>query len=565
MLHRLKRLMTLSLATALLLQQPLLQAVAFAQPAVVADEVLGAEDGNVSDEQIDSVSGNTPDDSQQTESDDVKQETLLNYIYIQEVSQQSQADGNVIVASFGQTGEVFSDVCLQLVDTKNGHSYVLCAAKNEDTAYEFLTKDANLPKGIYRVAQISAQSADGQVVLAMDEIPGMEQVVFGVEEAPAIDADRLVDLETLAGDLEAQTFAQTEFADLTNLVSIDVTDLSGASDSIAKELSAARAEVSDGALEAQRVGESDEAVVAERAAGGNVVIFLDPGHDATHAGARAGGINEEDITLKVAQYCKDYLTSTYTNVTVYMSRATAACPHPGLSSGDDNSARVADAKSVNADAYVSIHFNSAGASLSGAMVFYPNSNYNSTVGAAGQQLATQIQTQLVKLGLTNNGIRIRNSESGDTYEDGSLADYYGVIRGAKKVGIPAVIVEHAFLTNASDAAFLKSEENLKKLGEADAIGIANAFSLSTEPIEFEADDPEVTEINGVKGTFQLNLTGVQPAASVNQVKFKVYPVGDSSLAYFYVAQVDDAEAGSFFAEGDIANHGSTYGQYKDIA
>ena len=82
------------------------------------------------------------------------------------------------------------------------------------------------------------------------------------------------------------------------------------------------------------------------------------------------------------------------------------------------------------------------------------------------------------MGLYNRGIKIRNSEDNSLYSDGSLADYYGVIKGSKKAGFPGIIINIAFVTNASDAAFLSKEDNLKKLGIADANGIVNYFGLS---------------------------------------------------------------------------------------
>ncbi len=78
-------------------------------------------------------------------------------------------------------------------------------------------------------------------------------------------------------------------------------------------------------------------------------------------------------------------------------------------------------------------------------------------------------------------ILIRNSGDNTKYPDGSLADYYGVIRRSKEAGITAIIVEHAFLTNASDAAFLSQESNLQRLGAADATGIANYLGLTKGP------------------------------------------------------------------------------------
>ena len=132
---------------------------------------------------------------------------------------------------------------------------------------------------------------------------------------------------------------------------------------------------------------------------------------------------------------------------------------------------------------MSIHNNSANASSAkGAMVFYPNSNYNAAVSQTGKDLAMSIEKKLVDLGLYNRGITVRNAQN-DKYPDGSAADYYGVIRNSKLQGIPAIIIEHAFLTNSSDVNnFLNSDEKLKKLGVADATGIAEYFGLSAKKI-----------------------------------------------------------------------------------
>ena len=76
------------------------------------------------------------------------------------------------------------------------------------------------------------------------------------------------------------------------------------------------------------------------------------------------------------------------------------------------------------------------------------------------------------MGLYNRGVKVRQSENGSTYPDGSVQDYYAVIHQSKRNGFPGIIVEHAFLTNASDyQKYLSSDEKLKTLGEADAKGI----------------------------------------------------------------------------------------------
>ena len=211
----------------------------------------------------------------------------------------------------------------------------------------------------------------------------------------------------------------------------------------------------------------------------SMVIVLDPGHDETHRGAQRNGYDEATLNLKIAQYCKAELEK-YNGVTVYMTRTSMACPHPGTSSTADNAARVNYAASVGADVYVSIHLNSGASGAHGAEVYYPNSNYNAAIGAEGAGLAQSIENNLVALGIKNNGIKIRNSGDNTTYPDGSLSDYYGVIRRSKLNGFPGIIIEHAFLSNASDCAnYLSSEEKLKALGVADAKGIASYYGLDS--------------------------------------------------------------------------------------
>ena len=208
---------------------------------------------------------------------------------------------------------------------------------------------------------------------------------------------------------------------------------------------------------------------ARRAKSSNIVVVLDPGHGGSDSGARRGSVYEKNINFKVAQYCKAELEQ-YCGVTVYMTRT-----------GDTNPSlkeRAQIAANYGANILVSIHQNSGSSSAYGAEVYYPNRNYKPAIGDSGKAVADSIQKELVSLGLKDRGTKIRNTANGSTYADGSYSDYYGIIRNSKNLGIPAIIVEHAFLSNASDYNnFLSSDSKLQKLGIADATGIAKAFGL----------------------------------------------------------------------------------------
>lgn len=56
-------------------------------------------------------------------------------------------------------------------------------------------------------------------------------------------------------------------------------------------------------------------------------------------------------------------------------------------------------------------------------------------------------------------------------------EYYGVLFGAKSVGVPGVIIEHSFHTNAKAARWLLSDENLTALAEAEAAALAELYEI----------------------------------------------------------------------------------------
>lgn len=206
------------------------------------------------------------------------------------------------------------------------------------------------------------------------------------------------------------------------------------------------------------------------ASNGDMVIAIDPGHGGTDSGASYGGIKEKDVNLTIAKYIQAYL-SEYEGVQVYMTRSTDTYV--------DLSERVANAAAENADVFISIHNNaSSNAETSGSMIFYPNESYLPELNEEGSGLSQSILDRLTALGLKDLGIRTRSSETGNKYADGSLADYYAVIRNAKLAGITGLIVEHAFVSSESDRAnYLSTDAQLKQLAMADVKGIADFYGL----------------------------------------------------------------------------------------
>ena len=210
------------------------------------------------------------------------------------------------------------------------------------------------------------------------------------------------------------------------------------------------------------------------------VVVLDPGHGGREKGACYYGMQEKTLNLKIARYCKEELQK-YANVKVIMTRTSdRAVSSAGESA--DLKARSLIARKNNADLFVCLHNNAYGRGESkathGVRVYYQNNSFYASVGAQSRKLAQILCRRIAGCGLTNGGPRTRHSDNKSRRDpSGKKGDYYGVLFYNKTYKIPAVIVEHAFMSNKGDAEKLRSEAFLKRLGQADAAGIAQYLGL----------------------------------------------------------------------------------------
>ena len=373
----------------------------------------------------------------------------LNYIYVEQPYLESP-DTQKIAVSWGDGTENITEMSA-VVSGPEGEE-IWYASEETDTIYLFERAYTEQEKGIYQITELNLAIQGVTYTYSLAELGA--ETVFGVdEEYEGIEQLSLVDDEGMSTDIAAYNIDEAG----------NVTEKKSLEEAINQATAEIPAMMCDDGVQTQNT---------------NLVVALDPGHDSSHAGASANGVREEVLTLKIAQYCKAELEN-YAGVSVYMTRTSAACPHPGGSSAKDIEQRVADAAKAGASIYVSIHLNSStSSSAKGAEVIYPNSSWKPQVGADGKRLAELIEDELVGIGLERRAIYSKNTTIGETYEDGSISDYFTVQISAKEHGIPGIIVEHAFVTNSSDVNnYLNNETGLKKLGVADATGIAKYFGL----------------------------------------------------------------------------------------
>lgn len=226
-----------------------------------------------------------------------------------------------------------------------------------------------------------------------------------------------------------------------------------------------------------------------------MTIVLDPGHGGRDTGAIAkdGETYERDINLKITRYLREYL-SDY-NVSVLLT-------HNGFSSGElEIYDRAMIARDHNADLFISLHINSSpSGDARGAEVYVTANNSLPKYNENTTKLGNKILNNLSNLGISNRGVKTRliTRDKTDVYSDGSIADYYGVIRYAmrgtkidygvvkpsgatsanvqKGEGVPTILIEHCFINN-EDFNFINSDAKIKKIAEADGKAIVDYYNL----------------------------------------------------------------------------------------
>ncbi len=439
------------------------------------------DDGAMTSVDTSKIAGTVTDFEQEDAGQEIDAEEIvwdydLHYMVVASPYLETPGTQQIVVAYEDETTEV-ETMALTVREDATGEVSEWMLSEREDTLYLFeqTFEDADAT-GTYEVLSITVTGDTGDTVLVLADY-GMS-VQFGVN----VEYEGYEELQPLdSGDA-----ALDDEVEMT-VVSLDE-DTSD--DEAAAQISGAL-EAAEEEIEAETGIATYSEVNTLKSSSGNYVVAIDPGHDSTHTGATSSidsSLKEHELTLKIANYCKEEL-ETYSNVTVYMTRTSAACPYPSTSSsGADIGKRVDAAVAQGADVFVSIHLNSASSSSAkGAEVIIPNTNgtdenpsYGASVNAESKTLAESILSELSDIGVTMRSNKIYTKDaSEDKYDDGTAMDYYAVARHSKEYGIPGIIVEHAFLSNSSDVSnYLNSEAGLKKLGVADATGIANYLGLT---------------------------------------------------------------------------------------
>lgn len=229
------------------------------------------------------------------------------------------------------------------------------------------------------------------------------------------------------------------------------------------------------------------------------IIVIDPGHGGRDPGAIANGVEEKTITLPIGLQLSSILQAE--GAQVVMTRNSDVSPAGNGKVDQDLQARVNDAQQAHADAFVSIHANyAADPSVSVLTTFYgPACGFYS-------------------------GVTLSSTDVGRSYSLGSKVDAAVVARthehdnGVQGVaywvlgnpGIPAILVETAFLSNPSEASKLVTAGYQQLIADAIGDGLNAYFASGDATGTPAAPNAAVAGCSGTSGAPKDDRPASQP-------------------------------------------------------
>jgi N-acetylmuramoyl-L-alanine amidase len=180
------------------------------------------------------------------------------------------------------------------------------------------------------------------------------------------------------------------------------------------------------------------------------IVVLDAGHGGSDPGAIGNNLVEKDLTLGILLKAAEQFEANG-DVKAYVTRDSDF--YPSFDNRTDLGNEVGDA-------FISIHINSAGSNSEalGTETYSLNANDQGN-GLTSYMLAERILNNLLtNVGTVNRGVKSEN---------------WIVLRQSD---IPATLIEIGFITNASDAAFMGSEDGQTKAAKAIVDAVESLFN-----------------------------------------------------------------------------------------
>lgn len=182
---------------------------------------------------------------------------------------------------------------------------------------------------------------------------------------------------------------------------------------------------------------------------------------------------ESDMTWKLHNYLATELQKY--GITVIKTRANQAT---------DLELTARGRKAAGCNLFLSIHSNAASNSSAKYCIAI---HLADKAGVAYDDKAKDLAGKLTKTVASVMGTTGRTgTRPADWDRDGNGKkddEWYGVLQGAKLVGVPGIIMEHGFHTNLEQAKWLSNDANLQKLAVAEAKTIAEWLGAGVKAAE----------------------------------------------------------------------------------
>jgi N-acetylmuramoyl-L-alanine amidase len=219
-----------------------------------------------------------------------------------------------------------------------------------------------------------------------------------------------------------------------------------------------------------------EATVAGGTPFAEVDVVLDPGHGGSERGAIGpSGLEEKHVNLAVAERARDRLVAA--GYTVLLTRTTDH--QMALST------RAEIANRLDASAFVSVHHN---ADPDGPSADPGSETYFQVASPDSKRLAGLLYEEILGALAGYEVEWVSDRDAGAKHRTNSRGgDYYGVLR--ETAGVPAVLTEAAFISNADEEALLADPEVVAEEGDAIAVAIVRYLSSDDPGSGFVEPEP----------------------------------------------------------------------------
>lgn len=214
-------------------------------------------------------------------------------------------------------------------------------------------------------------------------------------------------------------------------------------------------------------------------------VVIDPGHGGTDPGGKAKdlSVTEAQLTLAIAQKIQS-MADAY-NIEVVLTRDTEDASGKASNKSDDIRNRLSIAKNSGAALFLSLHINSAPATVaekhSGFEAYIPNKSESLN----DQLLASSLLENLNEIYTTSPNVKKRTAMG---------------IYVLDNVGIPATLLELGYLTNEKDRAFIKNNNNHELIARKILLGLRKYGNL-----RLDAENTNFNEVIAVNDTTPVKV------------------------------------------------------------